>query len=142
VKSWICSSGHDEEVYALAVSADGRWLASGSLDGTARLWDTANWSEVAVLNNGSRVHSVAFTPDGTRLACACVNSVIRFWDMSTHQMVGELDGHRDYVHQIAFSPDGTRLVSCSGDSTVRIWDTLSAEQRQEMSAACLPGENQ
>ena len=121
--------GHGSEVFAVAISRDGKWLASSSADGTARIWDTSTWKQVEVLKHGTNVFGVAFTPDGSRLACACANNLIRLWDMKTFKLVGELDGHQDYVHQIAFSPDGTRLVSGSGDKTVRIWDSLSVPER-------------
>jgi WD40 repeat protein/tRNA A-37 threonylcarbamoyl transferase component Bud32 len=124
--------GHRDCVYALAVSRDGKQLASGSLDGTVRLWDTATWQEIAVLNHGTNVYSVAYAPDNTRLACACANNTIRLWDTAKCHSVAELYGHGLYVHQVAFSPDGTRLVSGSGDFTVRIWDRLSVQER----AAC------
>ncbi len=116
-------------VLALALTQDGRWLASGCADGSVRLWDTSTWEEAAVLTQGSTVYGLAFTPDGQRLACACANNIIRLWDMATRQAVCDLHGHGLYVHQVAFSPDGTRLVSGSGDGTVRIWDSLSHQQR-------------
>ena len=122
-------AGATAAVHALAVTRDGRWIASGSADGTARLWDTTTWQPAAVLSPGATVYGVAFTPDGTRLACACANNTIRLWDVATRQAVGDLHGHGAYTHQAAFNPDGTRLVSVSGDLTVRIWNRLSRRER-------------
>ena len=121
--------GHKDCVYSLAFSRDGKLLASGSTDGTARLWDAETWREIAMLKHGSNVYGLAFTPDGTRLACACADNSIRLWDMAIYQEVAELRGHKAYVHSIAFSFDGSRLVSGSGDFTVRVWDTVRPQVR-------------
>jgi WD40 repeat protein len=123
-------SGHKDVVYALAVNRDGSLLASGSHDGTVRLWDTASWTELALLKHGSNTYGLAFSPDGTRLVSGCSDNSIRVWDVQRHAEVAELRGHHAYVHSLAFSPDGTRLVSASGDFTLRVWDTLHANERK------------
>jgi WD40 repeat protein/serine/threonine protein kinase len=123
--------GHTDCVYAVAFSGDGKWMATGSWDGTARLWDAATYEPIDILKHGGRVYHLAFSPDGTRLATACADNTIRLWDLATRQEVAELRGHESYVHSVAWSPDGTRLVSASGDFTVRVWDTLSPQKRAE-----------
>lgn len=61
--------GHDSWVVALAFSPNGRYLASGSRDGTARLWDVARGEESGAIRfeSGMRVASVSFSPDNTLL---------------------------------------------------------------------------
>ncbi len=120
---------HTASVYALSWNRAGTLLASGSLDGTVRIWDTATWREVANLKQGANVYGVIFTPDGKLLAVACSDNVIRLWDVESKQETAELSGHTDYVHALSFSPDGTRLASASGDRTIRVWDTLSPAER-------------
>ena len=56
-------------VYSVAISPDGKWLASGSDDKTVRVWDAATGQELRRLEgHGGRVWSVSFSPDGKWLA--------------------------------------------------------------------------
>ncbi len=121
--------GHTRGVYSLVWNRAGTILASGSLDNTARLWDTTTWTEIAQLPQGADVYGVAFTRDDKLLACACADNLIRVWDVANRRELAELSGHRNYVHHLAFSPDGTRMISASGDQTLRVWDTLPKADR-------------
>lgn len=112
---------HQSAVYSLAFNADGTLLASGSMDDTVRVWNTADWSNTVALKHGTHIYGLAFSPDGSRLATACANNAIRIWDAKKWKETVDLRGHTRYVHQVAFTPDGRTLVSASGDGTLRIW---------------------
>lgn len=59
--------GHTDSVNDVAFSSDGTLIATGSSDGTARLWDSATGKEVRqLLGHTGAVYAVAFSPDGTR----------------------------------------------------------------------------
>jgi WD40 repeat protein/serine/threonine protein kinase/tetratricopeptide (TPR) repeat protein len=74
--------GHAHEIDALAFSADGRLLASGSYDTQVRIWDTTTGKERDVITLGSRVNALAFTPDGRALFIASgVTSDVRAYDV-------------------------------------------------------------
>jgi tetratricopeptide (TPR) repeat protein len=67
----------------MAFSPDSRRIASGSLDGTVRVWDAAGGQELLSLQGRSgQVHGVAFSPDGGRLASLSDDGTVRVWEAS------------------------------------------------------------
>jgi WD40 repeat protein len=72
-------AGHDEFIIDVAISADSRWLLTGSSDKTARLWDLSaedpSKSSVTLRGNDHAVQFVAFTPDSHWLMTASSRTV-------------------------------------------------------------------
>src|SRR5262249_61862720 len=79
--------GHTAEVRCLAISPDGKVLASGGADNTIRFWDVASGKEQATLKDAAVfwVESLAFSPDGKTLASGIGGSGVRLWDVGTHK---------------------------------------------------------
>src|SRR5262249_15133298 len=112
-------TGHESQVYAVAWSPDGRQIATGSEDETARIWEAASGtSKVVLTGHRRRVNGVAWSPDGTRLATAGADATVRLWDAKTGRELHVLEGHTGEVEAVAFAPDGRRLASVSWDRTL------------------------
>jgi WD40 repeat protein len=134
-------SGHVERVllgharghliYALAFSPDGRRLASGSTDQTARIWDVSTGRcDQTLRGHTNRVMGIAFSPDGKHLATASLDRTGRIWSAADGTSEAVLRGHDKEVRCVAWSPDGKTLATGSYDATLRLWDADGSFLRQ------------
>jgi len=131
---WFCSDtlvagwAGNAEVNSVAISPDGRILASGSDHPTIPLWDLNTSQAISSLIGHSQiVNCVAFNPDGTILATGSNDQTIKLWNLTTGQEISTLKGHSHVVKSIAFSPDGEILASGSWDKTIRLWNVQTGE---------------
>src|SRR5207244_2392102 len=81
-------TGHSAEVLGVAYSPDGRLVATGSLDGTARLWVASTGKTVHVLRaHRGGVFAARFRADGRRLATLGADRAVRVWDVRTGRLL-------------------------------------------------------
>ena len=117
--------GHQISVKALAFSPDAKTLASAS-HRDVRLWDvaTSNLRTILIeqedLGQADTI-ALAFSPDGKTLASARTSKLL-LWDVHTHDLLAEIQGHRDRIEVLTFSPDSAILLVGYGDGTIEMWD--------------------
>ena len=120
---------HSGGVFSVAYSPDGKWLATASGDGTAKVWDAESGKELLTLSSHTGgVFSVAYSPDGKRLATASGDGTAKVWDAASGKELLTLRGHTDRVISVAYSPDGKRLATASADKTAKVWDAASGKE--------------
>lgn len=120
---YICR-GHRKGVAQVRFSPDGNWLASGSADGTIKIWDASTGQHVRTLEGHlAGISTIAWSPDSNTIASGSDDKTIRLWHRNTGKPYpNPLIGHHNYVFSIAFSPKGNMLVSGSYDEAVFLWD--------------------
>ena len=146
--------GHTESVTSIAFSPHSTILASGSDDGTVRLWDVITGLPITTFKkHHDHVTCVAFSPDGNTLATGGFifnkrgNPTLLLWDIPTKKQrmtlkmaQGEpVNSITKSVRDLAFSPDGNTLASLSDYENIRLWDIqtgrykiLDTEQNREI----------
>ena len=113
-------------VFSVAWSPDGKRIASGWQDNTARVWDAITRNNVLQYTRHSGfVKTVAWSPDSTRIASGGLDHTVKVWNASTGQNVLTYQGHSNRVNTVAWSPDGQHIASGSYDNTVQVWDAAT-----------------
>ncbi len=113
---------HPLAVNALALSPDGRILATAAQDRLARLWDVASGVLVAPpLRHEGAVLSVAFSADGSRLITGAKDGTARVWSVASgRSLVEPLPAGRD-VGWARFSPDAEHAVLHDLEGRTSFW---------------------
>jgi len=113
------------EIYKVAVSPDGQFVASVGEENVVRLWLLSDGRRQRELTGHQRPsRAVAISPDGQTIAAGSDDGDIRLWRASDGRLLNALKGHQDWVFHVSFSADRQTLVSAGADKTVRWWRAL------------------
>jgi eukaryotic-like serine/threonine-protein kinase len=124
---------YSNSITTVALSPDGKSLASGGGGGVVHLWDTQTGAIKHNLEgHGYAVYAVAFSADGKTVACAAWDHTVKLWDAETGALKQTLKGHGNEVLSVAFSPDGKTVASGGYDNTVKLWDTETGAMKQTL----------
>lgn len=126
-RAWQCLHtlhGHTKSIAAVAVSPNGKLLASAGFDRTIKLWHLGTGALVSEFNGHAQpVLALVFSLDGQTLISGSVDDTIKRWHIASESLLYTLTDNAAAVLSlsIALSPDGQTLVSGSDDHTVKLW---------------------
>ena len=120
-------TGHDKAVKSISWSPDGNHIASGSDDGSIRIWDirTGICTQHITVATGpnSWLSEVRWSPDGTTIASCFSDGKIQLWETKTGLCIRTIIAHPNkWINIISWSPNGSLLASGANDGILSIWD--------------------
>ncbi len=113
-------------IFALAFSPDGKFLATGELNGKVCLWQVADNLLISTfLAHTSWLSAITFSPDSMTLVTSSGDCTVRFWDVRSGEALEILTIDNSQILSVAFNPDGSILATGSDDHVVRLWDVAT-----------------
>ncbi len=130
---------HNGPVNVVRFCSSGKYLASGSDDGIACIFELRsgagggvlggesnieNWRTRHILRgHSSHIVDLGWSHDDTRIATASLDSTVGIWDAATGSRLATLRAHTSFVKGVAWDPVGTYLATMSEDRSVAVWRT-------------------
>jgi WD40 repeat protein len=136
---WEIATGAHSQLYSLhwsvitglALSPDGRHLATCGQDLCIRIWDEASGRLQRLIESHWYYTDIVYTPDGTTLLTGAADCCLGVWSASLRPVTdtdARLHGHRMPVTDVDISPDGRQAVTASLDGTIRLWDVAARQE--------------
>jgi WD40 repeat protein len=155
-------SEHEDRVYSVSFSPDGKFLATGSRDQTIKIWNRQGSLQNSWQAHQAGLYDVAFAKGNTMLVSASHDCTVKLWERSGKAIATLSDpslaqksdlpsncvqpaAHADRVYEVALDPKGQFIATASRDQTVKIWTmqgkllhTLTAHEARVNSVAFSP----
>ena len=110
-------------IFSIAMSEDGKWIASSGSDNKTLIWNVAEGRVVQELKPALlKAHSLAFSPDAKMLCTGSMDGTLQLWDVANGQEIRRLAGHRSGYERVLFSPRLNLMGSVNYDAPPEIWD--------------------
>ena len=122
--------GHTNNVTAVGFQRDGKWLYTGSEDGTIKIWDVRAPGCQREYESGSPINSVALHPSQNELISGDREGNIRVWDLGQNACSAELvpDGPKA-IRCISIAQDASLLVAANDYGSIFVWRIGTSEER-------------
>jgi WD40 repeat protein len=146
-------AGHTQEVEALAISKDGKFLASASQDNTVLIWNLGEGKTTQTIKGHSDyVTGVSFSPDGKQLVTTSKDKTVRVWDIGGAKEIAAFKVEREVETKDAkgkvtkskelgreftravFTNDGKNVITGNLDGIIKIYDVEAKKETKELKA--------
>ncbi|HXA01980.1 MAG TPA: WD40 repeat domain-containing protein [Cytophagaceae bacterium] len=130
-------SAHQNSIFTLTYSPDGRYLLSGGRDAHLKIWDVQDGYslEKSIVAHLYAVNNICYHPSGKYFATCSMDKSIKIWNAEDFSLLKVIDkarhaGHGTSVNKLFWSSYQEQLVSCSDDRSISVWNIKFNDQNK------------
>lgn len=113
----------NDEINALDISLDGKYLVCSGDDGYVEVWSLENYQLVQRMQSSSDdVFAISLSSNNKLIASAGKENVIDVWNLNSGEQIARLESHQDDILNLSFIDFDRKLVSSSKDKNTKIWE--------------------
>lgn len=131
----VIQKGHELAVLSVAISPDSNYVATGSRDKSAKLWELSTGREVrSFLGHQASVNSLEFSKDGKYLITANGDGTAKIWEVKTGNEISTVKPDEERMTDVAFDPNGKFFITVGFGRKARVWDFATKKLVKEFDA--------
>jgi WD40 repeat protein/HAMP domain-containing protein len=122
--------GHKVGVWRIAVSPNGKLIATASEDKTAKIWDWQGNLITSLIGHQDVVRAVAFSPDNKIVATASYDKTVKLWNTQGKIIATLKKNNNDLgAGALNISPDGNMMATADLEGTIKLWQIEQEQDR-------------
>jgi WD40 repeat protein len=123
-------TGHNNWIWSIDFSSDGRRLVTASRDNSVKVWDSNSGTELFTWRDPEAIgdFDAHFSPDGSQILVGRENGSSMILNAFTGDLLLTLTGHTGLTIRNVYSPDGTLIATTNFDGTAKVWDAETGEE--------------
>lgn len=114
-------SGHFDQINALKISPDSKFMLSAGADNSLILWSVLQHQADHIYRTEHPVQAIAIFPDKRFFAIGDDQGMLQIWQLGQEQPQFQLKEHQGAIRAIAISPDSQIIATGSTDKTIKLW---------------------
>lgn len=123
------TEGHSDGICAVAFSADGTVMATGSYDDFVMFWNAQTGEPMgSIEGDGAGINGLAYSVDGQQLVVGLDSNSVWSLESGSADWQHSLWAGRQLAYNVAISPDSTHIASGSIDGII-LWDATTWEYK-------------
>jgi len=127
----------ERPIRAVAISADGQWIAAGDENGKVRIWTLADQQEVVVIDaHQGRINKLAFSPDSKLLATTSYSGDVNLWELPDGKRLKSLKMSQREIRALVFVSN-THLASAADEAN--LWNVEVGAKEMTLTSERLLG---
>ncbi len=131
----VIQKGHELAVLTIAISPDSNYVATGSRDKSAKLWQLSSGREVrSFLGHQASINSLEFSSDGQYLITGSADATAKIWEVETGKEIFSVKPDEERVTDVAFDPNRKFFVTVGFGRKARVWEFPSKKLLKEFDA--------